>query len=74
MMALRVLHGVSWAFSTTAVGTAITDIIPSEIRGEGMGWYGIAMTLAMAIGPMLGIWLIQMNLIMFYFCSLPAFQ
>lgn len=59
LMALRVLHGVSWAFSTTAVGTAITDIIPSDRRGEGMGWYGIAMTLAMAIGPMLGIWLIQ---------------
>jgi MFS family permease len=59
LMALRVLHGASWALSTTALGTSITDIIPASRRGEGMGWNGMAMTLAMAIGPMLGIWVIQ---------------
>lgn len=59
LMALRVLHGVSWAFSTTGVGTAITDIIPPSRRGEGMGWYGMAMTLAMAIGPLLGLWVLE---------------
>ncbi|MFB9327355.1 MFS transporter [Paenibacillus aurantiacus] len=59
LLALRFLHGLSWAMSTTAVGTAITDIIPSERRGEGMGWYGLAMTIAMAIGPMAGLWLIE---------------
>ncbi|GAA0363931.1 MFS transporter [Bacillus horti] len=59
LMALRVLHGMSWAVSTTAVGTAVTDVIPPTRRGEGMGWYGIAMTVSMAIGPLLGIWIIQ---------------
>lgn len=59
LMVLRVVHGMSWAFSTTAVGTAITDIIPPARRGEGMGWFGMAMTVAMAIGPMLGIWVVQ---------------
>ncbi|CAG7646008.1 Staphylopine export protein [Paenibacillus solanacearum] len=59
LLALRVLHGVSWAFSTTAVGTTITDIIPASRRGEGMGWFGMAMTGAMAIGPVLGIWLMN---------------
>lgn len=59
LMALRIFHGASWAFSTTAVGTTITDIIPTARRGEGMGWFGMAMTLAMAIGPMLGIWILQ---------------
>ena len=29
---LRVIHGVTWAVSTTAVGTAITDIIPDSRR------------------------------------------
>ncbi|MDQ0885870.1 MFS family permease [Paenibacillus sp. V4I9] len=58
LMALRVLHGASWAFSTTAVGTAITDIIPPSRRGEGLGWFGMAMTVAMAIGPLLGIWVL----------------
>lgn len=59
LVVLRIIHGMSWAISTTAVGTAITDIIPSTRRGEGMGWYGLAMTVAMAVGPMLGIWIIQ---------------
>lgn len=59
LLALRIFHGASWAFSTTAVGTSITDVIPPSRRGEGMGWFGMAMTVAMAIGPMVGIWVIQ---------------
>lgn len=55
---LRILHGASWAFATTATGTAVTDMIPVSRRGEGMGWYGLAMTLAMAVGPLAGLWVI----------------
>jgi predicted MFS family arabinose efflux permease len=39
--------------------TAITDMIPSARRGEGMGWLGMSMTLAMAIGPVSGLWVAQ---------------
>lgn len=59
LMGLRILHGMSWAFSTTAIITATTDMIPAARRGEGMGWFSMAMTLAMAIGPMFGIWVAQ---------------
>ncbi|KMY48545.1 MFS transporter [Peribacillus loiseleuriae] len=59
LMGLRILHGMTWAVSTTAVLTAITDMIPSTRRGEGLGWSGMAMTLAMAIGPMFGLWVTQ---------------
>lgn len=59
LMGLRILHGMTWAVSTTAILTAITDMIPSSRRGEGMGWSGMAMTLAMAIGPMFGLWVTQ---------------
>jgi MFS family permease len=59
LMTLRILHGITWAFSTTAILTAITDLIPSTRRGEGLGWSGMSMTLAMAVGPMFGIWVIQ---------------
>jgi len=59
LLALRILHGGSWAFATTAVGTAVTDLIPASRRGEGMGWYGMAMTLAMAVGPLFGTWIVQ---------------
>ncbi|WP_411553092.1 MFS transporter [Paenibacillus lautus] len=58
LLALRILHGASWAFSTTSIGTVITDLIPVSRRGEGMGWYGMAMTVAMAIGPMLGTYIV----------------
>ena len=56
LIVLRILHGVSWAIATTSIGTAVTDVIPSSRRGEGMGWYGLAMTLGMALGPILGLW------------------
>lgn len=59
LLALRILHGASWAFSTTSIGTVITDLIPTSRRGEGMGWYGMAMTVAMAIGPMLGTYIVS---------------
>ncbi|KMY51400.1 MFS transporter [Peribacillus loiseleuriae] len=59
LMVLRILHGVTWAVSTTAILTAVTDLIPSKRRGEGLGWSGMAMTLAMAIGPMFGLWVVQ---------------
>ncbi|HZG17277.1 MAG TPA: MFS transporter [Candidatus Bathyarchaeia archaeon] len=59
LLVLRVLHGASWAFSTTAVITSVTDMIPESRRGEGMGWFGLAMTVAMATGPMLGVWVLQ---------------
>ncbi|MGG1636192.1 MFS transporter [Paenibacillus sp. NRS-1760] len=59
LLGLRILHGMSWAVSTTATMTAITDMLPSTCRGEGMGWFSTSMTLAMAIGPMFGIWVAQ---------------
>nr|WP_263323539.1 MFS transporter [Neobacillus sp. Marseille-Q6967] len=59
LIGIRILQGMSWAVSTTAIFTAITDIIPAARRGEGMGWFSTAMTLAMAIGPMFGIWVIE---------------
>jgi MFS family permease len=58
-MGLRILHGMSWAVSTTAISTAVTDMIPSARRGEGLGWFSTSMTLAMAFGPLVGIWVIQ---------------
>ncbi len=59
LVVLRILHGVSWAIGTTSIGTAVTDVIPPSRRGEGMGWYGLAMTLGMALGPIVGIWVVK---------------
>lgn len=59
LMWLRVLHGMSWAVASTAVQTSVTDAIPAERRGEGVGWLGMAMTVAMAAGPAWGTWVVQ---------------
>lgn len=59
LVLLRIIYGVFWAVSTTSMGATIADIIPASRRGEGMGWYGLSMTIGMAIGPMLGLWVVQ---------------
>ena len=57
MLAIRIVHGFTWGISTTAGSTVIVDIIPPARRGEGLGVSGLSMTIAMAIGPMFGLWL-----------------
>lgn len=59
LLIVRLIHGVGWAFATTAAAAVIADIVPPSRRGEGMGWYGLAMTLAMAVGPILGVWILE---------------
>ncbi len=39
-------------------GTIATDLIPSNRRGEGMGFYGLSGNMAMAFGPSLGLALV----------------
>ncbi|WP_270182170.1 MFS transporter [Alkalihalobacillus sp. CinArs1] len=55
---MRIVQGLGWGMSTTAVGTIATDLIPPKRRGEGMGYFGLAGNLAMAFGPALGLFLI----------------
>ncbi|SEF50742.1 MFS transporter [Paenibacillus sp. UNC499MF] len=57
LLALRFIHGIGWGISTTSLGTVISDIIPSERRGEGMGIYGLSNTMAMALAPLTGLWI-----------------
>ena len=55
LLALRMLHGVSWGFSSTAGGTVAADIVPKERRAEGLGYYSMAMNVGMALGPVAGV-------------------
>jgi MFS family permease len=54
MIAVRFMHGLTWGLTTTANSTIAADIIPSEKRGEGIGFFGISTTLGMALGPAIG--------------------
>lgn len=61
LLALRALHGIGWGASTTASSTIASDVIPASRRAEGMGYFGIAATIAMSVGPALGLYLIKDN-------------
>lgn len=56
---LRILHGFTFGMLTTAANTFVIDIMPSSRRGEGIGYYGVTNNLAMAFGPMVGLFIIE---------------
>ncbi|MDD2284514.1 MAG: MFS transporter [Paludibacter sp.] len=49
---IRILHGTSFGFVTTAGNSLVVDILPASRRGEGLGFFGVANNLAMVVGPM----------------------
>lgn len=53
----RFLHGLAWGWSTTVNGTAAVDLTPKARLGEGMGYFGLSITIGMIIAPSLGIFL-----------------
>ncbi|HUW66073.1 MAG TPA: MFS transporter [Spirochaetia bacterium] len=59
ILAVRMLHGVGWAFATTAVSTMVADVVPPRRRGEAMGYYSNFMDVAMGAGPFIGVLLLQ---------------
>ena len=56
---LRIFHGFSFGMLTTAGNTLVIDVMPSSRRGEGLGYYGVTNNLAMAFGPMVGLFVIS---------------
>lgn len=59
LLVIRFIHGAVFGFATSAMATAIMDIIPNERRGEGTGYYSLSITLASAIGPFVGLFITQ---------------
>lgn len=57
IIAVRLLHGISFGVATVGGTTIVTYLIPQPRLGEGLGLYGLANTVSMAVGPMLGLWL-----------------
>jgi len=56
---VRIGIGLTFAILSTASNTQAIDIIPSQRRGEGIGYFGLMSSLAMAMGPMAGLWLMD---------------
>lgn len=71
LLLVRFIHGAAFGFATTAMPTAIMDIVSIDRRGEGISYFSLSMTLASAIGPFLGIFIMQYTdfNIMFAICT-----
>lgn len=59
LLILRFFHGIGFGMVTTATGAIVADLIPESRKGEGMGYYGLTLNLGMAIGPLLGLTVMQ---------------
>jgi MFS family permease len=51
---IRIFHGFGFGATTTLYGALVSNIIPRSRMGEGMGYFGLGIVIATAIGPFLG--------------------
>lgn len=74
LLVIRFLHGTSFGIASTATGTIAANIVPKERCGEGIGYYGLSVTLATAIGPFFGMFLDQYGsyTMIFAVCSIVS--
>ncbi|MCK9315999.1 MAG: MFS transporter [Verrucomicrobia bacterium] len=57
--AVRFLHGLSWAIVSSGSQTISVDLVPASRRGEGIAFFGLSVGISLAMGPVLGLWLID---------------
>ena len=58
---LRVMQGVGFGISSTAIATIVTDITPESRMLEGIGYSGVGITITTAIGPSIALALVGEN-------------
>lgn len=59
LIVIRFLHGIGVGFATTATGTIAAQVIPPRRSGEGIGYFSLSAVLSTAVGPLIGIALIN---------------
>lgn len=55
IMAVRFIQGGFMGMTSVAGNTIAIDVIPSKRRGEGMGFYGLTINLAMSLSPLVAV-------------------
>lgn len=55
LLLVRFLHGGTFAIATTSTNTTAIGIIPEHRKGEGISYFSLFMSLAMVIGPFVGL-------------------
>ncbi|WP_220036952.1 MFS transporter [Paenibacillus sambharensis] len=60
LLIIRLIHGAGFGLATTYFATLAAEIIPKERRGEGIGYFGVGETVAISVGPMIGIMTLEL--------------
>lgn len=55
----RFVQGFGWGYCNTASGTIAADIVPKSRLAEGMGYFGLSMSIAMGIAPAIALYIIN---------------
>jgi MFS family permease len=54
MILVRLVQGIAFAACFNGCATAVVDLIPPEHRAQGIGFFGVSGSLAVAVGPYIG--------------------
>ncbi|MCL2120775.1 MAG: MFS transporter [Clostridiales bacterium] len=60
MLFLRALQGLFFALGASGFAVAVTDVIPKNRMTEGLGYFGLANSLATAVGPMIALYIMDL--------------
>lgn len=55
LLVVRLLQGVGWGGVIPAAGAIVADVVPEKRRGEGIGYFSLSPTLAIALAPAAGL-------------------
>lgn len=69
LLILRILHGLSWGVITNGGITIASDLVPVKRRGEGISYFSLSITLSMAIGPLMGLSILEKSNFQLLFIS-----
>lgn len=58
---LRIMHGISFSASSTATSTMVSDVLPEDKMTEGISYFGLFGTLAVAIAPPATLYLLEVS-------------
>lgn len=58
---VRFLNGLAYGFISTATNTIVTAYIPDNQKGKGINYYGLSTSLAAALGPFIGMLLLNLT-------------
>ena len=59
LLGVRLLHGAGMGFYPAAGAAMVADLSPPTRRGEAIGFWGAAASVALALGPLCAIWIVE---------------